>query len=87
MFSTDGYAFPETFYLGAKKSREVIFSVMRDVCIDVDLSIPEAVEVVYDMFARNAIHFYKLSSASNDDSLNNNLPQKLNINSMVTNEL
>ncbi|XP_019433703.1 PREDICTED: protein fluG-like isoform X1 [Lupinus angustifolius] len=87
MFSTDGYAFPETFYLGAKKSREVIFSVMRDACIDGDLSIPEAVEVVHDMFARNALHFYKLSSANNDVSLSNNLPQKLNINSLVTNEL
>ncbi|CAI8602514.1 unnamed protein product [Vicia faba] len=44
MFSTDGYAFPETFYLGAKKSREVVFSVLRDTCIDGDLSVSEAVE-------------------------------------------
>ncbi|KAE9590022.1 putative metal-dependent hydrolase [Lupinus albus] len=69
MFSTDGYAFPETFYLGAKNSREVIFSVMRDACIDGDLSIPEAVEAVHDMFARNAMHFYKLSSSNNEVSL------------------
>ncbi|KAI8001276.1 Protein fluG [Camellia lanceoleosa] len=34
MFSTDGYAFPETFYLGAKRAREVVFSVLHDGCID-----------------------------------------------------
>ncbi|KAG4996245.1 hypothetical protein JHK84_027294 [Glycine max] len=78
MFSTDGYAFPETFYLGAKKSREVVFSVLRDACIDGDLSIPEAVEVAKDIFARNAIHFYKISSAIGVVSSHSNLPQKLN---------
>ncbi|KAK7267800.1 hypothetical protein RIF29_20479 [Crotalaria pallida] len=69
MFSTDGYAFPETFYLGAKKSREVIFSVLRDACIDGDLSIPEAVEAAKDLFARNAINFYKIGSANSVVSL------------------
>ncbi|XP_052730962.1 protein fluG isoform X2 [Vigna angularis] len=64
MFSTDGYAFPETFYLGAKKSREVVFSVLRDACIDGDLSVPEAVEAAKDIFARNAIHFYKITPAN-----------------------
>ncbi|CAL5401601.1 unnamed protein product [Camellia sinensis] len=44
MFNTDGSAFPETFYLGAKRAREVVFSVLRDACIDGDLSIPEAIE-------------------------------------------
>lgn len=61
MFSTDGYAFPETYYLGAKKSRDVVFSVLRDACIDGDLSIFEAVEAVNDMFARNAIQLYKIN--------------------------
>ncbi|XP_020230442.1 protein fluG [Cajanus cajan] len=84
MFSTDGYAFPETFYLGAKKSREVVFSVLRDACIDGDLSILEAVEAGKDILARNAIHFYKISSANsvvssvNNVSSHSNLPQKLN---------
>ncbi|XP_020205025.1 protein fluG [Cajanus cajan] len=85
MFSTDGYAFPETFYLGAKKSREIVFSVLRDACIDGDLSIPEAVEAAKDILARNATHFYKISSANNVVSSVNNvvsshskLPQKLN---------
>ncbi|XP_027363467.1 protein fluG [Abrus precatorius] len=78
MFSTDGYAFPETFYLGAKKSREVIFSVLRDACIDGDLSIPEAVEAAKDIFARNAIHFYKISSANCPVGSHSNLLQKLN---------
>ncbi|CAJ1968859.1 unnamed protein product [Sphenostylis stenocarpa] len=78
MFSTDGYAFPETFYLGAKKSREVVFSVLRDACIDGDLSLTEAVEAVKDIFARNAIHFYKISLANSVVSSHSNLSQKLN---------
>lgn len=60
MFSTDGYAFPETFYLGAKRSREVVFSVLRDACIDGDLSLPEALEAVRDIFAENAKKFYNI---------------------------
>ncbi|XP_050945075.1 protein fluG isoform X1 [Cucumis melo] len=61
MFSTDGYAFPETYYLGAKKSRDVVLSVLRDACIDGDLSISEAVEAVNDMFTRNAVQLYKMN--------------------------
>ncbi|XP_054807482.1 protein fluG-like isoform X2 [Prosopis cineraria] len=79
MFSTDGYAFPETFYLGAKKSREVVFSVLRDACIDGVLSVPEAVEAAKDIFARNAIDFYKIKSAVGTVTSHNNLSQKSNI--------
>ncbi|KAK4583073.1 hypothetical protein RGQ29_026022 [Quercus rubra] len=61
MFSTDGYAFPETFYLGAKQAREVVFSVLRDACVDGDLSIAEAIEASKDIFAQNAIQFYKVN--------------------------
>ncbi|KAK7830757.1 protein flug [Quercus suber] len=61
IFSTDGYAFPETFYLGAKQAREVVFSVLRDACIDGDLSIPEAIVATKDIFAQNAIQFYKIN--------------------------
>ncbi|CAH1433754.1 unnamed protein product [Lactuca virosa] len=60
MFSTDGCAFPETFYLGAKWAREVIFSVLRDACNEGDLSIPEALEAVTDIFSANSKKFYKL---------------------------
>ena len=63
---------------GAKKSREVIFSVLHDACIDGDLSIPEAVEAAKDIFARNAIQFYKISSANSTSSSHNNLPYNLN---------
>ncbi|KAK4345752.1 hypothetical protein RND71_035928 [Anisodus tanguticus] len=64
MFSTDGIAFAETFYLGAKKGREVVFSVLRDACVDGDLSIPEAIAAVKDIFADNAKQFYKLDVSS-----------------------
>lgn len=60
MFSTDGYAFPETYYLGAKKARECLFSVLRDACIDGDLTLAEAIEAAKDIFALNAIKFYKI---------------------------
>ncbi|XP_024990588.1 protein fluG isoform X1 [Cynara cardunculus var. scolymus] len=63
MFSTDGCAFPETFYLGAKRAREVVFSVLRDACNEGDLSIPEALEAVTDIFAENAKMFYKINNA------------------------
>ncbi|GMH30183.1 hypothetical protein Nepgr_032026 [Nepenthes gracilis] len=68
MFSTDGYAFPETFYLGAKRAREVVFSVLRDACEDGDLSISEAVEAATDIFAKNSIQFYKINMTCNVDS-------------------
>ncbi|KAL4340884.1 hypothetical protein GQ457_08G012100 [Hibiscus cannabinus] len=60
MFSTDAYATPETYYLGAKRARKVVFSVLRDACIDQDLSIAEAIEAAKDIFARNAIQLYKI---------------------------
>ncbi|KAI3827082.1 hypothetical protein L1987_01146 [Smallanthus sonchifolius] len=63
MFSTDGCAFPETFYLGAKRAREVVFSVLRDACSDGDLSVSEAVEAVTDIFAENAKKFYRIDTA------------------------
>ncbi|PHU05595.1 hypothetical protein BC332_26417 [Capsicum chinense] len=64
MFSTDGFAFAESFYLGAKIAREVVFSVLRDACIDGDLSIPEALAVVKHIFAETAKKFYKLNVSS-----------------------
>lgn len=65
MFSTDGYAFPETYYLGAKKARECLFSVLRDACIDGDLTFAEAIEAAKDIFALNAIKFYKINVDAN----------------------
>ncbi|KAM7468233.1 hypothetical protein LguiB_015795 [Lonicera macranthoides] len=64
MFSSDGVTFPETFYLGAKRAREVVFSVLHDACIDGDLSIPEALEAVKDIFAENAKQFYKINNVA-----------------------
>ncbi|KAL6987313.1 glutamine synthetase [Sarracenia purpurea var. burkii] len=45
----------------AKRAREVVFSVLRDACIDGDLSIPEAIEAVKDIFLENAKKFYKIN--------------------------
>ncbi|GFQ00888.1 protein flug, partial [Phtheirospermum japonicum] len=51
MFSTDGCGFPESFYLGAKKAREIVFDVLRDSCIHGDLTISEAVQAAKDIFS------------------------------------
>ncbi|CAN6323834.1 unnamed protein product [Urochloa humidicola] len=64
MFSTDGYAFPETYYLGAKRARDVVYRVLAAACEDGDLSIQEAIEAVEDIFRRNALHLYKLNIAN-----------------------
>ncbi|CAD6205249.1 unnamed protein product [Miscanthus lutarioriparius] len=61
MFSTDGYAFPETYYLGAKRARDVVYRALSAACEDGDLSIQEAIEAVEDIFRRNALHLYKLN--------------------------
>ncbi|KAH9671122.1 Gln-synt C domain-containing protein [Citrus sinensis] len=66
MFSTDAYASPETYFLGAKRAREVVFSVLRDTCIDEDLSVGEAIEVAKDIFALNAAQFYKINLGVKD---------------------
>ncbi|XP_050384485.1 protein fluG [Argentina anserina] len=81
MFSTDGYAFPETFYLGAKKAREVVFSVLCDACTDGDISISEAVEAAKDIFSQNAVQFYKMSLAVKSSSVNSLSPNFVKVKS------
>ncbi|KAM0938866.1 putative glutamine synthetase [Dioscorea sansibarensis] len=76
MFSTDGYAFPETFYLGAKKAREVVFSVLSGACDDGDLTISEAVEAVEDIFRQNSLRFYNMNHVIGSISCKNSEPGK-----------
>ncbi|KAM0854831.1 hypothetical protein ACQ4PT_050204 [Festuca glaucescens] len=64
MFSTDGYAFPETYYLGARRARDVVYRVLSAACEDGDLSIQEAIDAVEDIFRRNALDLYKLNVAN-----------------------
>ncbi|KAJ3682545.1 hypothetical protein LUZ60_015118 [Juncus effusus] len=62
MFSTDGYAFPETFYLGAKRARDVVYTVLSDSYEQGDLTIQEALEAVDDIFRQNSLRLYKLNN-------------------------
>lgn len=48
-------------FIGAKKTREIIFSVLRDACCDGDLTVDEAIEAAKDILARNAIKLYKIN--------------------------
>ncbi|KAM0896245.1 hypothetical protein ACQ4PT_023321 [Festuca glaucescens] len=64
MFSTDGYAFPETYYLGARRARDVVYRVLSAACEDGDLSIHEAIDAIEDIFRRNALDLYKLNVAN-----------------------
>ncbi|XP_049373469.1 protein fluG-like [Solanum verrucosum] len=64
MITCSGIAFAETFYLGAKKAREVVFNVLWDACVHDDLSITEAIAIVKAIFAENAKQFYKLDASS-----------------------
>ena len=52
-------------FSGAKKARECLFSVLRDACIDGDLTLTEAVEAAKDIFALNATMFYKINVDAN----------------------
>lgn len=58
-------------FSGAKKAREVVYSVLRDACVDGDLSISEALEAVKDIFADNAKEFYKINVAVKPVNLEN----------------
>lgn len=49
---------------GAKKAREVVFAVLRDACINEDLSVAESIQAVKDIFSENAIKLYKIKAAS-----------------------
>ncbi|XP_048574500.1 protein fluG [Triticum urartu] len=64
MFSSDGYAFPETYYLGSRRARDVVYRVLSAACEDGDLSIQEAIDAVEDIFRRNASDLYKLNVAN-----------------------
>ncbi|KAL6585412.1 hypothetical protein OROMI_002056 [Orobanche minor] len=70
MFSTDGCGFPESFYLGAKKAREVIFAVLRDSCIHGDLSFAEAIQAAKDIFSENSRQLYKIKPVSESSNSN-----------------
>jgi ribosomal protein S26 len=51
-----------SYFTGAKRSRDVVFTVLSDACRDGDLTLQEALEAVKDIFRENALRLYKLSS-------------------------
>ncbi|XP_042373951.1 protein fluG-like [Zingiber officinale] len=64
MFSSDGYAFPETFFLGSKRAREVVFNVLARSCDDGDLSVSESLEAIEDIFRRNSLQLYNFNGVA-----------------------
>ncbi|WCJ34437.1 glutamate-ammonia ligase catalytics glutamate-ammonia ligase [Euphorbia peplus] len=73
MFSSDGYAFPETHYLGAKKARELVFSVLCDTCSNGDLTVAEAIKVANDILANNSVNFYNIDMSRSTFGLKRNI--------------
>lgn len=62
---------------GAKRAREVVFSVLHDAMVEGDLSITKAVAAVKDIFAENAKKFYKLHKldvSSKDSDIEPHIP-------------
>lgn len=59
------------FFLGAKRSREAIFSVLSEALDEGDLTLPEAKEAVDDIFKNNACNFYKAN-----EKIRSNSPDK-----------
>ncbi|RZC79033.1 hypothetical protein C5167_003910 [Papaver somniferum] len=57
VFSSDGYAFPETFYLGAKRAREVVAFVLRDACGDGDLTVSEGIVFVRVILVDDSVQY------------------------------
>ncbi|KAH7446880.1 hypothetical protein KP509_01G080100 [Ceratopteris richardii] len=68
MFSTDGYAFPETYFLGIKWTREILLNVLGEACANGDLSLDEALEAATDILGRNAIDLYRLNNISESEN-------------------
>ncbi|BBN12985.1 glutamine synthetase [Marchantia polymorpha subsp. ruderalis] len=62
MFSTDAYAFPETYYLGAKWARTVLAEVLCDCVEEGDLSVDEAIAAAESILSKNSLAFYKLTT-------------------------
>ncbi|KAL0344679.1 UNVERIFIED_CONTAM: Glutamine synthetase [Sesamum radiatum] len=70
----------------AKKAREIVFAVLRDACIDGDLSIPEAIQAAKDIFSVNAIQLYKIKAVSESfgsNGITSLSPAKLDINASL----
>ncbi|KAL0333405.1 UNVERIFIED_CONTAM: protein fluG [Sesamum angustifolium] len=85
MFSTDGCGFAESFYLGAKKAREIVFAVLRMHAL-MDLSIPEAIQAAKDIFSENSRQLYKIKAVSGSfgsNGITSLSPTKLNINASL----
>jgi len=61
MYSSDGFACPESFYFASKNARDVIYSILSDACDDGDLTIAEALQAINGFFRQNALNFYDFS--------------------------
>lgn len=68
MFSTDGCAFPETFFLGVKWAREILLHVLSEACTHGDLLFEEALKAADDILRNNALSLYKLELQLQDTS-------------------
>ncbi|KAK8950724.1 hypothetical protein KSP39_PZI004774 [Platanthera zijinensis] len=76
MYSSDGFAFPELYYLGSRRAREVVFTVLSNACEDGDLTIDEGLQAVEDIFRQNALRLYSSSVVLDSVDFNNSTIHK-----------
>ncbi|CAM6088141.1 unnamed protein product [Calypogeia fissa] len=76
MFSTDGYAFPETYFLGAKWARTILAQVLCEAYDDGDLSVGEAISAAEAVLRTNSLVFYKLEEESGETASSLNSTQE-----------
>lgn len=60
MWSTDGHWFPETYFIAVQQVREVLSSILPEYVRKGDLTATQAVELVENIFFRNANRVYGL---------------------------
>ncbi|KAF7193221.1 Protein fluG [Pseudocercospora fuligena] len=60
LWSTDGHHFPETYYLANIQGRAVFEKVLCGYVEQGDLSVPQAIQAVEDIFFKNSNYLYSL---------------------------
>ncbi|KAF2155314.1 glutamine synthetase/guanido kinase [Myriangium duriaei CBS 260.36] len=67
LWSTDGHHFPETYWLGNKQFRQVLYRVFKDLLAEDVITLADAIEAVRDIMFKNSNKLYNLKISLEDD--------------------